>query len=128
MSTCIKKLNDYNLVLRCCRCKSICLKTNFYKNKNKKDGVYSFCTICMNSYENEYIKKRTKTDVNYRLIDNTRYRTHHALNGKMKSSSTKNLLGTDIDIYRNWIEIQMTPDINWKKWISIMWDLVLHSI
>ena len=36
-----------------------------------------------------YERNRRKTDVNFRLIRNTRRRIHHALNGKSKSISTK---------------------------------------
>ena len=49
---------------------------------------------------NLYIKNRIKTDVNFRLIRNTRRRIHHALNGKSKSSSTKEILGINVDSYR----------------------------
>ena len=34
-------------------------------------------------------KNTYKTDVNLRLFKNTRRRIHHALNGKSKSSSTR---------------------------------------
>ena len=47
MSNCIKGLYYYDLVKKCCRCKSICLKSNFYKNVNKKDGTNSICKVCM---------------------------------------------------------------------------------
>ena len=72
------------------------------------------------NYENEekinlYIKNRIKTDVNFRLIRNTRRRIHHALNGKSKSSSTLDILGIDIEIYKKWIEFHMTPDMTWDN-------------
>ena len=60
----------------------------------------------------KYEKNRFNTDVNYRLIKNTRRRIHHALNGKLKSISTKEILGIDIDTYRNWIEWQFTTEKN----------------
>ena len=63
----------------------------------------------------ENVKNRIKTDVNFRLIRNTRRRIHHALNGKSKSSSTRDILGIDIDLYRKWIEYQMTPEMNWNN-------------
>ena len=34
MSTCFKELMDYDLIKKCCGCKSICLKSNFNKNVN----------------------------------------------------------------------------------------------
>ena len=115
MSTCIKDLYNYNLVKQCCRCKLICLKSNFYKNVNKKDGINSICKVCMKNYIKEYMKNRYKTVVNFRLIKNTRRRIHHALNGRSKSSSTRDILGIGIDLYREWIEFQMTPEMNWSN-------------
>ena len=64
---------------------------------------------------NEYVKNRIKTDVNYRLIRNTRRRIHQVLNGKSKSSSTKDILGIDIETYKKWIKFQMTPDMTWDN-------------
>ena len=31
----------------------------------------------------------------------------------VKQSSTKEILGTDVDSYKKWIEYQMTPEMNW---------------
>ena len=70
---------------------------------------------------NENVKNRIKTDVNFRLIQNTRPRIHHGLKGESKSSSTKEILGIDIDSYRKWIEFQFTPEM---KWLKIEIDLV----
>ena len=64
---------------------------------------------------NEYLRNRIKTDVNFRLIRNTRRKIHHALNGKSESSSTKEFLGIDIDSYRKWIEFQFTPEMKWSN-------------
>ena len=69
----------------------------------------------MNKNIKEYMKYRMKTDVNFRLIRNTRRRVHDALNGKSKSSSTGEILGVDIDTYRKWIDFQMTPDMTWDN-------------
>ena len=148
MSNCIKDLFDYDLVKKCCRCKLIGLKSNFYKSKNMSDGLHPQCISCSKEYYNdnrdrvkqyyldnrdrikeyqlknrnqintrmnEYIKNRIKTDVNFRVIRNTRRRIHHALNGKSKSSSTRDILGMDIDLYRKWIDFQMTPEMNWEN-------------
>ena len=37
------------------------------------------------------------------------------MNDKLKSSSTNEILGIDIDTYRKWIEFQMTPEMNWSN-------------
>ena len=139
MSTCIKDLFDYELVKKCSKCGIVKLKSNFHKRSKSSDGLQPQCKNCIlqkqkqydienrdkkreyqlknrkqiNSRMNEYIKNRIKTDVNFRLIHNTRRRIHHALNGKIKSSSTRDILGIDINTYRKWIEFQFTPEMNW---------------
>ena len=137
MSNSVKDLYDYELVKKSCICKSICLKSNFYKSKNMSDGLHPQCTSCskkdyldnrdrikeyqlknrdqINTRKNEYFKNRIKKDVIFRLIRNTKRRIHHALNGKTKSSSTRYNLGMDIDLYRKWIEFQMNPDMKWSN-------------
>ena len=32
-----------------------------------------------------------------------------------KQSSSINILGTDIDLYRKWLEFQFTPEMNWEN-------------
>ena len=50
------------------------------------------------------------------MIRNTGCRViYHALNGKSKSSSTEEVLGIDFDSYKNPIEYQYTPKMNWKE-------------
>ena len=62
-----------------------------------------------------YEKNRYETDVNFRLIKKTRRRIHHTLNCKSKSSSTKKILGIDLDTYRKWLEFQFTLEMNWQN-------------
>ena len=37
------------------------------------------------------------------------------MKGTVKSSSTKETLGIDIDTYRKWIGWQMTPEMKWQN-------------
>ena len=69
----------------------------------------------MKEYIKDYMKNRIKTDVNFRWIRNTVRRNHHAQNGKLKPSSTKDTLGVDIDSYGKWIESQFTPQMKWSN-------------
>ena len=57
MSNCIKELYDYHLFKRCSKCGIISVKSNFHKNKNRKDGLKSRCKFCMNEY---YVKNNDK--------------------------------------------------------------------
>ena len=65
-----------------------------YKNENREK---------INDYNRKYIKQRRRTGVNFWLILITRSRIQHALNGKSKSSSTRDILGMDINPYKKWI-------------------------
>ena len=69
----------------------------------------------MSNYIKENIENRMKSDVNSQIICIRRRMIHHALNGKLKSSSTIDILGTDNDTNRRWIEYQFTPEMNWSK-------------
>ena len=60
------------------------------------------------------LKNKRETDVSFRLISNTRSRISKSLKGMTKQSSAKDILGIDTDLYRKWIEYQMTPKMNWS--------------
>ena len=152
MSDCIKDLYDYDLVKKSSNCGIISLKSNFHKNKNRKDGLPSRCKFCVNEHylknidkivlktrdwsknntekvkqnqkkyneqnkekRNVYLKNKRETDINFRLISITRNRNYKSLKGMTKQSSTKEILGIDIDTYRKWIEFQFTPEMNWEN-------------
>ena len=106
---------------------------NFSKDKSAKDGLCPQCIDCRKDFylkklyeikiyneqnrvsRNTYLKNKRESDVKFRLNSNTRSRLHHALNGKSKSSSTRDIFGIDIDTYRKLIEWQMTPEMNWSN-------------
>ena len=91
------------------------IKKNHSNNRDKKKEYYLKKCDKISIRHNEYVKNRLKTDVNFRLIHNTRQRIPHALNNNLKSSSNRDILGKDIDLYRKWIEWQMTPEMNWSN-------------
>ena len=64
---------------------------------------------------NIYLKNKRETDVKFRLISNTRNRIYKSLKGVTKQSSSRDLLGIDIDTYKKWLEIQFTPEMNWSN-------------
>ena len=61
---------------------------------------------------NLYSKNKYKSDINFQLIRKTRSRIYKSLKGMTKQSSTREILGLDIDLYRKWIEFQFTPEMN----------------
>ena len=118
---------------RCSRCEIIQVIENFSKDRNCKDGLCPLCKCCRKDYylknldkikinneqnrerRNIYLENKRETDVNFRLISNTRSRIYKSLKGMTKQSSTKEILGIDIDLYRKWLEFQFTPEMNWSN-------------
>ena len=117
----------------CSKCEIVQVIDNFNKDKTRKDGLNSICRLCRKKYYNEnlvkikkyneqnkerrniYLKNKRATDVNFRIISNTRSRIYKSLKGMLKQSSTKKILGIDIETYKKWIEYQMTPEMNWSN-------------
>ena len=103
--------NKKDNMKKCLKCKTNFSKPSFHKDISKKDCLHSHCIFCRKQIQKEHLtknlekkiyeKNRCKTDVNFRLIKNTRRRFHHALNGKLKSSSTKEILEIDINTYKS---------------------------
>ena len=62
-----------------------------------------------------YSNNRYETVISFRLICRTRSRIRQALRGNVKSISTREILGIDIDPYRKFIKCQFTPEMNWTN-------------
>ena len=62
-----------------------------------------------------YSNNKYNSDINFKLISKTRSRIYKSLKGMTKQSSTKEILGIDLDTYRKWIEFQFTPEMNWEN-------------
>ena len=60
MSGCIKDLHDFDLVKNGCRCKLICLKSNFYKSKKMSDALHPQYKSCSKKYYDENREKARK--------------------------------------------------------------------
>ena len=88
---------------------------NREKIRNQQKNYYDENPDVIIKNQINYGRNRRETDVNFRLIRNTRRRIHHALNGKSKSSSNVDFLGIDIDLYREWIVWQFKPEMNWSN-------------
>ena len=150
MSNCIKDLFDYDLVKKCCRCKNILLKSNFHRNKNRKDGFHSQCKFCANDYYknyynknrdselnrckkykfqnrskiNEHIKNRMKSDLNFKLARYMRSRLYKAFKSQnvRKINKTFDLLGCSHSFFKNWIIHQLYGIMTMENYGSV-WQI-----
>ena len=131
-------MNDLKV---CFRCEVLHLIGNFCKDKNRKDGSFSKDKntkdglhpqsrtfpkdFYLKNYDkikkyneqnrykrNIYMKNRRETDVNSNLMANTGIRIYKSLKGMTKESTSRDILGIDIDTYRKCIEYQFTPEMN----------------
>ena len=118
---------------RCSKCENVSLKSNFHKDRKSKDGLRPQCIDCRKKFylknlneikiyneqnkerRNRYLKNKRKPDVNFRLIGNTRNRIYKSLKEMTKQSSTRDILGIDIETYGRWIEWQMAPEMRWSN-------------
>ena len=121
------------------------MKSIFYRRSKSSDGLVSQCKSCVvqkqRIYHSEnratiinrikdyrlkhhdktmaqkklYTNNRYKTDINFRLICETRSKIYKTLKCMTKQSSSINILGIDIDLYRKWLEFQFTPEMNWEN-------------
>ena len=67
MSSSIQGSYDNELVENYCRCKSICLKSDFYETVNRKDGVISMCKVCMKEYRKKFLIENNELEEKYQL-------------------------------------------------------------
>ena len=86
--------NSNEILKECFRFEFIQVTENFNKDKNRKDGLHSRCISCRMDYyfknldkikiyneenregRNRYLKNKRETDINFRLINNTRNRIY----------------------------------------------------
>jgi hypothetical protein len=81
-----------------------------YREKNK-EKIYKQHYI--------YLKKKRKTNINYRLTENLRKRLNHAIKGNTKFSSVLKLLGCSLESLKQHLESQFKSGMSWinyGKW------------
>ena len=124
--------NPNESLKKCFRCEILKLIEKFNKDKNRKNGLCPQGIDCrkklsskslgkMKIYNEQnrerryrYLESKRETDVNFRLISNTRSRIYKSLKGLTKQSLSRGILGKDIETYKKWIYFQMTPEMNWS--------------
>jgi hypothetical protein len=134
----------------CTKCKVEKPFNDYYKHKNGKDGLNPVCKPCwkeenksfeesnpryeyrkeryqkIKPYHIDYCikqqKQRYQSDPDFRLINSIRSRINHAIKEHTKSASSKELIGIDINEYKQYIESQFKPEMNWENH-GIIWEI-----
>ena len=86
--------NSIEILKKCCRCEIVQVIENFSKDRKCKDGLCPLCKGCRKDYylknldkikiyneqnrerRNKYPGNKRETDVNFRIISNTRSRIY----------------------------------------------------
>ena len=71
----------------------------------------------------QYISKRLKDDVNFKLAHNLRNRLQAALKGNYKAGSAVSDLGCSVEDFRQHIESLWKPGMNWDNWTTDGWHI-----
>ena len=64
-------------LIKCSKCKMECLKSNFYRDKKRKEGLQPRCLFCRKNYYKEYLDKNIK----YCLENQDRIKQNYFENG-----------------------------------------------
>ena len=83
MSSCIKDLNDYNLIKNCSKGGISSLKSHFYKDRTKKDGYRPECKNC----SEKFCKKSYYDNQNRMLTNHKNY--HKKIGSKINAYETQ---------------------------------------
>ena len=130
---------------KCTKCGLEKLESEFYKNKDSKDGLYYFCKEChdkytkeyqktdkhkeyqkeyqqkdeykeyQNEYQKEYQKKRKSIDPKYKLDCNMGSIISMVLKGKKAGRKWESLVGYTIEDLMNHLESKFEPWMNWDN-------------
>lgn len=90
----------------------------------KNSNTEYFKDYFQNNKEERYIykKQKYKEDINYHIKHKIRDRIQKALNNNSKKGKTIELLGCDIPEYKQYIESQFKPEMNWDNHGEI-WEI-----
>jgi hypothetical protein len=89
--------------------KQISEYNKLYRSKNKK-------------FINSLYKNKLDSDPSFKIAHNTRVRINKALKNNVKHSSTIDLLGCNIEFYKQYLEQQFKPDMTWENY-GVLWEI-----
>ena len=87
------------------------------KNWREKNRELSAC------YQRQYVKKRYKNDIQYKLTISLRTRLNRAIKNNQKTGSAVGELGCTIDEFKVYIENKFQEGMSWENWKYDGWHL-----
>lgn len=125
----------------CSKCKIEKSVEEFNKDRQKRDGLISYCKSCARAYREKhrekiqaynkayykenrgdiissnaaYTKNRIANDTNLRMVARTRANLGHILKGKHNHAPTLDLLGCTGEEWRSHLESTFKPGMTWEN-------------
>ena len=117
----------------CFPCNRIKMNEHAFKRKDKRRQYNLDNKDAVSEYNKKYYnknidmfqynyKKYLDTNPQFKIIHNTRVRINKALKHNYKKSSSKELLGCDLDFYKQYLENQFKKDMSWENY-GVLWDI-----
>jgi hypothetical protein len=125
----------------CVKCSKEKSKTEFSKMKSQTDSLNYWCRVCvkedrkykswnLNQYSTYKNYRRTwnnnqyNSDLNYKLIINFRCRMNSILKKQstQKNNTSLKYLGCSLEEYKQHLEKQFKPDMNWDNH-GVIWEV-----
>lgn len=126
---------------QCTKCGEVKSVEGFSKDKQKRDGLQSYCKPCANAYREKnrekiltynkayyqanrgeiissniaYAKRRIANDSSLRMAQRTRANLGHILKGKHNHAPTLELLGCTGEEWRSHLESTFKPGMSWDN-------------
>lgn len=109
----INKLDNNMIMCNSCYTEELNLRSSVWRKNNH---------TYMKDYFIVYYGNRRKTDPSFRLISSLRSRVKALLKGKNKSKATIELLGCDVNSYKEYIELMLKDGMTWENYGSF-WNI-----
>lgn len=96
-----------------------------YRQKNKKKIAKQTKQWKKNNREKLKVirQNKYKNDIEYRLTLLLRSRMKHALNGKLKTDTTKKLLGCSLNDFKKYLESKFLKGMSWNNYGRYGWHI-----
>ena len=111
----------------CNMCNKSKESNEFCKNKSHSDGLNTFCKSCykisyknrkekVNKWNREYLRRKRKNNIQFKISERIRVRVGLALKGKRKPASAIKDMGCTIKFLIQYLESLFEKNMNWNNY------------
>jgi DNA-binding ferritin-like protein (Dps family) len=115
----IKKDSSFGRNHKCKDCRKISSHKYYLENKDRLNKQHKEYNYSHRQQQAKIFRDKYNSDTEFKIKHTLRRRLRHAIKGTIKKKSVHELLGCDIDFFREYIEKQFLKGMNWKnhgKW------------